>query len=208
MYTAKERYGQDPRVVARSKTTFNYPLKIREPKKVFTCSWSDFFIEEADAWRDEAWEIVRRTPHLTYQILTKRADRIAEQVPWGDGEPWAHVWLGVSVENARHTPRIGDLVRVPAALRFLSVEPLLGPISNLPLAGIGWVILGGESGPRHRPMEAEWVREIRDQCVQAGVPLFFKQWGGPTPKAGGRLLDGREWAEFPAAAGCVPVGTP
>jgi len=129
-------------------------------------------------------------------VLTKRARRLAELAP---SLPWpSNVWQGVSVENARYTSRVTDLVKVPAAVRFLSVEPLLGPIPHLPLDGIDWVIVGGESGPGHRPIQPEWVRVIRNQCADTGVAFFFKQWGGPTPKAGGRTLDGQEWSEMPA----------
>jgi protein gp37 len=134
----------------------------------------------------------------TFQILTKRARRLAElapQIPWP-----ANVWQGVSVENERYVWRVDCLRQVPAAVRFLSIEPLLGPVSRLPLEGIHWVIVGGESGPRHRPVDPAWVREIHDQCIAAGVPFFFKQWGGRTPKSGGRVLDGREWNEMPQLA--------
>jgi protein gp37 len=128
-------------------------------------------------------------------VLTKRAARLAELAPH---LPWpSNVWQGVSVENARYTARAAALATVPAAVRFLSVEPLLGPILHLPLDGIDWVIVGGESGPGHRPLEPAWVRAIRDQCAAAGVAFFFKQWGGRTPKSGGRLLDGREWSDYP-----------
>ena len=130
-----------------------------------------------------------------FQVLTKRANRLAELAP---RLPWPpNVWQGVSLENSRYIARVADLVKVPAAVRFLSVEPLLGPIPELPLKGIGWVIVGGESGPGHRPIRPEWVRSIRDQCAHAGVAFFFKQCGGRTPKSGGRLLDDREWSEMP-----------
>lgn len=164
---------------------------------IFTCSWSDWFHPAADAWRDEAWEIIRRTPHHAYQILTKRPELILDRLPsdWGDG--WENVWLGVSVENANYVRRIDDLRRVPARVRFLSLEPLLGPLPDLDLTGTNWVIVGGESGPGYRPCNPEWVREIRDQCVAADVAFFFKQWGGFRPKSGGRELDGRTWDEFP-----------
>lgn len=197
MYTGKLRYGQDPAIVVRSKTTFRDPLKWTRPQRVFTCSWSDFFHEAADLWRPEAWDIIKQTPHLTYQILTKRPQRIPACLPplWSSG--WPNVWLGVSVENARYTSRIALLQRVPAVVRFLSVEPLLGPIPHMPLDGIHWVIVGGESGPRHRPIKREWVTDIREQCLTAGVPFFFKQWGGITPKSGGRHLDGRVWNQMP-----------
>jgi protein gp37 len=195
MYRDKKRYGQDPSVVLRSKSTFNEPTKWVEPRLIFTCSWSDFFIEEADAWREEAWEIIRLTPQHTYQILTKRPLRIASHLPtrW----PLPNVWLGVSVENPRFFWRIESLRSVPAKVRFLSLEPLLAPMPSLPLEGISWVIVGGESGPDCRPMKAEWVREIRDQCAQAHVPFFFKQWGGARKDLKGRVLDGRVWSAMP-----------
>jgi len=117
---------------------------------------------------------------------------MASQLQWAP-----NIWQGVSVESARYVWRVADLQKVPAAVRFLSVEPLLGPIPKLPLKGIRWVIVGGESGGDRRPMDVEWPREIREQCIAAGVPFFFKQWGGRTPKAGGRVLDGRIWDEMP-----------
>jgi protein gp37 len=196
MYRDKVRYGQDPTDVMRGKTTFELPLKWKDPKLIFTCSWSDFFIEEADGWRDAAWDIIRSTPHHTYQILTKRPERIANQLPsdW----PLPNVWLGVSVENPRFYWRIAVLNGIPAAVRFLSLEPLLAAMADLPLDGISWVIVGGESGPRCRPMKAEWVREIRDRCQQSGVPFFFKQWGGKRKDVAGRILEGRIWDEMPS----------
>lgn len=227
MFTDKKRYGQDPNVVSRSKTKFTEPLKWKEPRKIFTCSWSDWFIEEADAWRDEAWDVIRRTPH-TYQILTKRIERAAGRVP----QPFLpNVWLGVSVEDRARKFRIDILRQIPAAVRFLSLEPLLEDLGTLDLRGIHWVIAGGESGPGARPMPPDWVRSIRDQCLAAGVPLFFKQWGEFhfLPKAladrnkhtdvpvgdgshhrmfkvgkrsAGRLLDGREWNEMPKEISC------
>jgi protein gp37 len=117
----------------------------------------------------------------------------AEPVAW----PTPNVWLGTSIENDRWTIRADHLRETPAAVRFLSCEPLLGPLPSLDLTGIGWVIVGGESGPNHRPIDPAWVRDIRDRCVEAGVPFFFKQWGGRTPKSGGRVLDGRTWDEMP-----------
>lgn len=197
MYSAKRRFGQDPAVVVRSRTRFREPLKWHESKRVFTCSWSDWFHPAADQWRAEAWEIIRATPHHTYQLLTKRPELMPDRLPadWGNG--WRNVWLGVSVENSDYMQRIDALRQVPAHLRFLSLEPLLGPLPNLNLQGIGWVIVGGESGPSYRRCNGLWVREIRNQCVRSSVPFFFKQWGGRTPKTHGRLLDGRKWSEFP-----------
>ena len=150
MYRDKTRYGQDPSNVTRGKTTFELPLKWKEPKLIFTCSWSDFFIETADSWRAEAWDIIRATPHHSYQILTKRPERIAAHLP--NDWPLPNVWLGVSVENPRFYYRIAILRGIQAPIRFLSLEPLLTAMPKLPLAGISWVIVGGESGPRSRPM--------------------------------------------------------
>ena len=136
------------------------------------------------------------TPQHTYQLLTKRARRlrrVADQLDWPP-----NVWIGVSVEDAEALRRVDDLRAVPAAVRFLSCEPLLGPLTGLELAGISWVIVGGESGPRARPMNRQWALDLRDLCVDADVPYFFKQWGGRNPKAGGRELDGRTWDDMPA----------
>ncbi len=194
MFREKKQYGQNPNLVVRSKTLFGAPLKWKEPKLVFTCSWSDWFIEEADAWRDEAWDIIRRTPQHTYQILTKRPDRMEGRVP---DPPLPNVWLGVSVENQQYADeRIPPLLKTPAAIRFLSVEPLLGPVTfrwapwadytRVPgrsighldgLRGIDWVIVGGESGPGARPLDMQWVRSIVEQCRAARVPCFVKQMG-------------------------------
>jgi len=194
MYSEKIRYGQRPNEVVRSKPpTFNAPLskKWAEPARVFTCSWSDFFIEEADAWRADAWDIIRRTPHLTYQILTKRPERIAAALPadWGAG--WPNVWLGVSVENQEAAfKRLPPLIEAPATARFVSAEPLLGPVDLSPwlIADLGargrarigllhWVIVGGESGDRARPCDVAWIRELVDQCCHADVAVFVKQLG-------------------------------
>jgi protein gp37 len=188
--------------VRRSKTTFNAPLKWKEPARVFTCSWSDWFHEGADAWRAEAWDIIRRTPHLTYQILTKRPERILFHLPddWGDG--WPNVWLGVSVENQRWTTRTVELAKVPAHLRFLSCEPLLGPLDvgdALGFLGIGWVIAGGESGANARPCDEAWLRSLAAQCKRVGVPFFLKQLGGhPDARAHEKaVLDGVRHTAMP-----------
>lgn len=207
MYREKVRYGQDPETVVRSKPpTFGAPLKWRTPAMVFTCSWSDWFHEAADSWRDEAWDIIRRTPHLTYQILTKRSERIEDHLPrdWGTG--WPNVWLGVSIENQRFATRVKHLADVYAAVRFVSAEPLLGPVT---FAGqlyeeaftryVDWVIVGGESGPGCRPMDLEWARSLRDECAAAGVAFFLKQLGGWPDKRGGAeaLLDGMRHTAIP-----------
>jgi protein gp37 len=172
------------------------PLRWNQPKMIFVNSMSDLFHDAVpDGYIKEVFDVMVHANWHIFQILTKRAERLARlapQLPWP-----SNIWQGVSVENSRYARRIAHLQKVPAEVRFVSVEPLLGPIPDLPLNGIHWVIVGGESGPRHRPIQPAWVREIRKQCLTAGVPFFFKQWGGRTPKSGGRLLDGRLWNQMP-----------
>lgn len=197
-------YGRSFTLVTRAKD-FGAPLKWKEGRRIFTCSWSDFFIQEADPWRAEAWDIIRRTPQHTYLILTKRPERILESLPAGWDGGWPNVWLGVSIETTGLWDRLVTLVNVPAQVHFLSLEPLLGPI---PLSDwltdpwpIEWVIVGGESGPQYRPMQMAWARDLRDQCVLAGVPFFFKQQAGARPGMAPYLVeeDGRQttWQQFP-----------
>ncbi len=201
MFTEQRRYGNDPEVVRRSKTKFSDPLKWKEPKVIFTCSWSDWFHKDADPWRDEAWQIIKDTPQHTYQILTKRPARIRRHLPadWGEGYP--NVWLGTSVENQGQTHRVGVLARIPTRVRFLSCEPLLGPLclNRAGLAAFDWVIVGGESGANARPMEIEWARDIRDECDLFGIAFFLKQLGGFPDKRGHEkaLLDGKRYVEMP-----------
>jgi protein gp37 len=172
------------------------PLRWRQPRVIFVNSMSDLFHEEIpESFIAEVFQTMLEAHWHTFQILTKRAERLAEIA---DRLPWPiNVWMGVSVESPRYVHRIERLRSVPAAVRFLSIEPLLSPIPSVPLAGIDWVIVGGESGPGARPMEPDWVREIRDRCVGNGVPFFFKQWGGVRKGRTGRLLDGRTWDEMP-----------
>lgn len=191
MFREMRQYGRDPEKVTRSKTKFADPLKWKEPKRVFTCSWSDWFHKDADAWRDEAWAIIKATPQHTYQILTKRPGRILRHLPADWGEGYANVWLGVSVESQEQVFRAGQLASVPASVRFVSAEPLLGPLDldhYLDLDLVNWVIVGGESGPNgvRREMDLQWARELRAACGFAGVAFFFKQISGP--KSG--MLDG------------------
>lgn len=185
MFRDKARYGQDPNVVSRSKTTFNDPLTWKEPRKIFTCSWSDWLIEEADPWRGDAYDVIRQSPRHTYQILTKRIERAAGRVP---DPPLPNVWLGVSVESREYLPRIDVLRETPAALRFLSLEPLLQDLGTLDLTGIGWVIVGGESGPGARPFNTDWARAIVAQCKAAGVACFVKQFGAHVIQDGERRI--------------------
>jgi len=177
------------------------PLRWRRPRRIFVNSMSDLYHEAVpDEYIQRVFEVMVRAEQHVFQVLTKRSERlpeIARRLPWPP-----NVWQGVSVENADYVARIADLRQVPAAVRFLSVEPLLGAIPKLPLDGIHWVICGGESGHERRELSPEWARLIRDQCVRMGVPFFFKQWGGRTSKSGGRVLDGRTWDQMP------PIATP
>jgi protein gp37 len=206
MYREQRQYGSDPSVVRRSKTKFNDPLRWSDARLVFTCSWSDWFHPGADPWRDEAWQVIRATPHLTYQILTKRPELIPSRLPadWGDG--YKNVWLGVSVENSRFTWRADELRKVPAVVRFISAEPLLGSLFEsagkrrpLELEAIDWLIVGGESGPGSRKLELEWALELMRACDERGVAFFMKQLGtllGRDLRAGDRK--GGDIASFPA----------
>jgi len=173
------------------------PLGWRLPRVIFVNSMSDLFHENVPLWFvRRVFDVMRRCPQHTFQILTKRPQRAAQYSPelsWTN-----NVWMGTSVENATVTDRVGHLRRTGARIKFLSVEPLLGPIPRLPLTGIDWVIVGGESGPGARPMNPDWVRQIRDRCVSRQVPFFFKQWGGVNKKARGRVLDRRTYDDFPA----------
>jgi protein gp37 len=178
------------------------PVRWRRPQTIFVNSMSDLFHENLSA-EDirKVCAVMAQANHHTYQVLTKRPERMRELLS-GSLREFAerpHVWWGTSVDNRRHgLPRIEHLRRTPAEVRFLSVEPLLEELGPLDLAGIHWVIAGGESGVCARPMEAAWVRSVRDQCQAAGVPFFFKQWGGRNKKSAGRMLDGRTWDEMPA----------
>lgn len=210
----------------------NDPLRWRRPRLVFVNSMSDLFHPAVpNAFIVSVWATMAVASRHTFQVLTKRPQRMAEVLTdpkFGseliytleemmdndvegayealyDGPDDAHaqnVWLGTSIETDRYTFRATGLRLSPATLRFLSLEPLLGPLPSLDLTGISWVILGGESGPNHRPIKGDWVRDIRDRCLEGGVPFFFKQWGGATPKAGGSELDGEHWKQMP------PIGKP
>lgn len=172
------------------------PLLVKRPTMFFVNSMSDCFHEALDEFSIRLlFTVMRKADWHTFQVLTKRTERLRElstRLPWP-----ANVWMGVSVEDDAHTSRIDDLRATGAHVKFLSLEPLLSALPNLDLAGINWVIVGGESGPGARPMDASWVRDLRDQCTRAGVPFFFKQWGGVRKKAAGRVLDGHTWDEMP-----------
>lgn len=182
------------------------PLRWKRPRRIFVNSMSDLFHELVPldflCW---VFTTMAAAPQHTFQVLTKRPERMAAVMGsvaagsiWNEW-PLPNVWIGTSIENNRYTSRADDLRAVPGewTTRFLSLEPLLGPLPSLDLTGIGWVIVGGESGPGFRPVDPDWVRDVRDRCVAAGVPFLFKQWGGIRSKAGGRELDGRTWDEYP-----------
>jgi protein gp37 len=172
------------------------PLAWKKPRLIFVNSMSDLFHEEVPVdYLIRVFAVMNQCEHHVFQILTKRSERAAELAKCFEWTP--NIWLGTSVENQEFVGRIRDLVRTPASTRFLSLEPLLGPIPRVPLRGIDWVIAGGESGPGARPMNPDWVRQIRNRCVARSVPFFFKQWGGVQKKRFGRDLDGREWNGFP-----------
>lgn len=212
MYRDKKRYGHDPATVIRSKSaTFNSPLKWKDPAKVFVCSWSDFFIEDADPWRDDAWEIIRKCPQHTFQILTKRPENILDRLPkdW----PLHNVWLGVTAENQEQADkRIPLLLQIPAAVRFVSIEPMISAVDTSSflgtihndlvganrnegygpwVSGIEWVICGGETGPNARQMDEYWALALKIQCKLAGVPFFMKQMTNKAPIP--EYLQGREF---------------
>lgn len=178
------------------------PLTWKKPRLVFVNSMSDLFHAQVPLdFVRRVFDVMSQTPQHTYQILTKRSRRVRRLAPELDWPP--NLWMGVSVENEEALSRVDDLRAVPVAVRFLSCEPLLGPLTGLRLDGIQWVIVGGESGRSARAIESSWVREIRDNCTEAGVPFFFKQWGGRTPKSGGRELEGRTWDAMPETAGVL-----
>jgi protein gp37 len=175
------------------------PKNWKTSQVIFVNSMSDLFHKDVPLnYIQRVFEVMNEANHHIYQVLTKRSRRLASvssSLPWSP-----HIWMGVSVESEAYLERIDDLRETAAYVKFLSLEPLLGPLSNLNLEGINWVIVGGESGPRARPMRKEWVVEIRTQCQKAQVPFFFKQWGGTNKKRSGRVLDDRTWDEMPQVA--------
>jgi protein gp37 len=175
------------------------PLRWKRPKTIFVNSMSDLFHEDIPfEFVERVFATMAAAHWHTFQILTKRDAqllRLADSLEWPP-----NVWMGVSIENRRFVHRADALRQVPAAVRFISAEPLLGPLEKLDLTGIHWLIAGGESGPGHRRVDGEWIRQLRDQCADEQVAFFFKQWGGSRPKANGRELDGRVWNEQPAKA--------
>jgi protein gp37 len=184
------------------------PLRWRKPRMIFVNSMSDLFHKGVpEEFIARVCDTMEQAHWHTFQVLTKRSSvmrNFLRRRYSAHGAP-AHIWFGVSVEDGGKKSRIRHLQEAPARVRFLSIEPLIGPVGRLDLSGIAWVIVGGESGPCARPLMPAWVREVRDQCVDSGVALFFKQWGGARPKSGGRELDGREWSEYPTVEHRYPL---
>ena len=176
---------------------FDLPLTWKKPKRIFVNSMSDLFHENiADEYIKRIFAIMNEASWHTFQVLTKRSKRLRElsnDLLWSK-----NIWMGVTVENKKATYRINDLKKVPASIKFLSLEPLLEPLPFIDLEGINWVIVGGESGPNARPIKLDWVRQIRDKCTEQSVPFFFKQWGGVFKHKSGRILDGITWNEYPS----------
>lgn len=174
----------------------DHPLKWKRPRRIFVNSMSDLFHERVpDAFIIEVFAVMERADHHIFQVLTKREERLLDLAPdlsWPE-----NIWMGVSIENRRFVHRADVLRSVPAKVRFISAEPLLGPLDGLDLDGIDWLIAGGESGPGHRRVDEDWLLDLRDRCRDDGVAFFFKQWGGARPKSGGRELEGRTWSEYP-----------
>ncbi|MGP7984289.1 DUF5131 family protein [Rhodoblastus sp.] len=178
------------------------PLDWKRPRMIFVNSMSDLFHKDIPPdYVSAVFDTMEKADWHVYQVLTKRSSLMQKFVNarYRNGVAPAHIWLGVSVENAQAASRVAHLQKARASVRFLSIEPLIAPVGDLNLDGIDWVIVGGESGWGARPMKEEWALDIRDQCIDAGVAFFFKQWGGRSPKAAGRELDGREWNEFPSS---------
>jgi protein gp37 len=208
MGSAKYQADGDPRTsgpgfgVAIHHDALEVPYRWRRPRLVFVNSMSDLFHAKVPiGFIRDVFGVIGDTPQHTYQLLTKRSTRLrrfADRLEWPP-----NLWMGVSVETERELDRVDDLRTVDAAVRFISAEPLLGPLDDLGLDGLHWVITGGESGPAARPCSPAWVRAIRDRCAQAGVPFFHKQWGGKHPKSGGRELDGMVHNAMPAIAHAV-----
>ena len=180
------------------------PLRWRRPRTIFVNSMSDLFHEDIpDDFVVEIFRVMGEASWHVFQILTKRHERLVELAPLLTWHP--NVWMGVTIENRRFVHRADYLREIPAAVRFISAEPLLGPLKGLDLTGVAWLIAGGESGHHHRPVRAEWLRELRDRCLAEGVAFFFKQWGGVRSKTGGRLLDDQTWDEMPARRAAIPA---
>lgn len=195
-------------VIREDHNSLDIPIKWKKPRKIFVNSMSDLFHPDVSPeFIKDVWDVMAKTPHHHYQILTKRPDRMADIIPAMLGEPLRNVWLGTSVEDVEVIGRIDELRKVPAAIRFISFEPLIGSVGNVDLSGIDWAIVGGESGPAARPIREEWIDEIHDSCIESDTAFFFKQWGTwgkdnkkRSKKANGREYRGRLWDEMPVAA--------
>lgn len=179
------------------------PLRWKKPRMTFVNSMSDLFHQDVPLeFIEKVFGVMRQARWHTYQVLTKRSSRLCElneSIDWP-----VNVWMGVSIENSDYTFRIDDLRHTGSHIKFLSLEPLLGPLPHMNLKGIDWIIVGGESGPNARPMKKKWVIDIKEQCQSAGIPFFFKQWGGVQRKRNGRTLQGRTWNQMPTGAGMLP----
>ena len=185
--------------ITLDKSSLSIPLNWKQGRMIFVNSMSDLFHKDVPlAFIQDVFGVMRQCPQHTFQVLTKRSQRLIELSQSLDWAP--NIWMGVSVENADYTYRIENLRRTEAAVKFLSLEPLVGDVGELSLNGIDWAIAGGESGPNARYMDPMWVRSIRDQCIRNGVAFHFKQWGGVNKKRTGRILDGRTWDELPPQA--------
>lgn len=182
--------------VALHEGALELPLRWRKPRTIFVNSMSDLFHESVpDSFINKVFNVMNKTRRHRYQILTKRSERLKRVAP---SLPWVEqIWMGVTVEEDKYIHRVDDLREIPASIKFVSLEPLLGPIPSLSLEGIDWIIVGGESGPRARPLDVDWVLEIKEKCQKANVPFFFKQWGGINKKKAGRFLEGRVWDQMP-----------
>ena len=191
----QERYARGFKVTTHE-DLLEKPLHWAKPRRVYVSFMGDLFHDEVpDEFIARVFDVMTRAPQHRFHLLTKRPERhgdMSARLPWP-----ANVWAGATVEDEAHACRADRLRQTPAAVKYLVLEPLLGPVDALDLTGIGWVILGGESGPGARPLQPDWARSVRDQCVAAGVPFYFKQWGGVRRKETGRKLDGREWLERP-----------
>ncbi|MCK4390887.1 MAG: phage Gp37/Gp68 family protein [Desulfobacterales bacterium] len=188
--------------VRTHENALSLPLTWKKSRTIFVNSMSDLFHEKVPAaFISKVFRVMNEAQQHTFQVLTKRSEnmrRLSHSLPWPE-----NVWMGVTVENSDYLKRMDDLRDTPARIKFVSFEPLLGPILDIDLTGIDWVIVGGESGPKARPMSPSWVKDIRDQCLAVEVPFFFKQWGGLNKKKAGRVLDDRTWDDMPAIAGMV-----
>ncbi len=201
-YEGTTRKSGDRRVwtgrVNTDPSSLKAPLDWKRPKRIFVNSMSDLFHEKVpDSFIANVWGIMSQCPQHHFQVLTKRPERLAALSHSGLLSPLANVWIGTSVESRDVTARISELVSIPAMTRFVSFEPLIGSVGRVDLTGIHWAIVGGESGPRSRPMETKWVEEIQRQCARDAVAFFFKQWGGVNKKAAGRELNGRTYDDYP-----------